>query len=64
MRTLQAQSPTKIVSYAAPVEREDALTEGDWERAYTLACREEVVRYLATPTPPSRTRKRTRTPSA
>ena len=51
MRTLESVPQVRSVTYAAPMKREDALTEGDWERAYALACHEDRVEYLAAPAP-------------
>lgn len=64
MRTHSSPPKTPAIHYAAPLNREDALNEGDWERAYTLACREEVVQYLAAPAPRNSSRKRKRPASS
>ncbi|MBW3624989.1 MAG: hypothetical protein KY468_16450 [Armatimonadetes bacterium] len=51
MKSLETVPHIRQIAYAAPMNRQDALSEGDWERAYTLACREAVVEYLAAPPP-------------
>ena len=33
-------------------DRDHALAAGDWDHAYSLACREETVRYVAAPIEP------------
>jgi hypothetical protein len=58
MRTLEPLPHIQSVTCSAPVKREAALTEGDWERAYTLACREDGVQYLVAPAPLSSASRR------
>jgi hypothetical protein len=62
MKTLELIPQNQNGTYTAPMRREDALTGGDWERAYTLACHEDGVQYLTAPIP-RKTRSRRKTES-
>lgn len=58
MKTMENAPQAPKIHYAAPMKREEALTKGDWEHAYALACRESGVAYLTTPARKRLTRRK------